>query len=411
MESLADTGAIALLGGAFYAVSSAVPSPFMDEVFHVPQTQQYCAGNWGHWDSKITTPPGLYLIGYIFGKLGGCDTMSLRASNLVGLVAGAWVVARLYKRSVFSYLLSFPFLSFYSLLYYTDVWATMAVLVGLGLTLRHQYVASSVVFALSLLFRQTNIVWAGYAAVCALSEVDLAFLAKKTHSGPHMAWTQMSLAASNLLKPRISLPFVGVAAIFAAFLGWNGGIALGDKSNHELSINLAQIPWFCLFSAGLSWPLILADGGWLRGYLSQLRGLRLAVYLVELVAIHIVVTRFSVVHPFVLADNRHYTFYLWRRVLYRSDGLSVAILPVYHAAISWMSCPPVSLHVIFWWLALAAVLVPSPLLEPRYYIVGYLIWRLVVCDRRISRWEVFWNSVVSFATIYVFCESDTHFMW
>lgn len=34
-----------------------------DEPFHVPQTQAYCAGRWGEWDPKITTFPGLYLVG------------------------------------------------------------------------------------------------------------------------------------------------------------------------------------------------------------------------------------------------------------------------------------------------------------------------------------------------------------
>ena len=34
-----------------------------DETFHVGQTQQYCRGLWKHWDPKITTFPGLYILG------------------------------------------------------------------------------------------------------------------------------------------------------------------------------------------------------------------------------------------------------------------------------------------------------------------------------------------------------------
>lgn len=33
-----------------------------DEMFHIPQAQKYCSGNFFHWDSKITTFPGLYLL-------------------------------------------------------------------------------------------------------------------------------------------------------------------------------------------------------------------------------------------------------------------------------------------------------------------------------------------------------------
>ncbi len=39
-----------------------------DEIFHVPQTQRYCAGKWTEWDSKITTFPGLYFLGVPFGR-------------------------------------------------------------------------------------------------------------------------------------------------------------------------------------------------------------------------------------------------------------------------------------------------------------------------------------------------------
>ena len=37
--------------------------PYMDEIFHVRQAQRYCDGDLWAWDPKITTPPGLYLVG------------------------------------------------------------------------------------------------------------------------------------------------------------------------------------------------------------------------------------------------------------------------------------------------------------------------------------------------------------
>ena len=47
-------------------LSSVAPPCFrprtQDEPFHVPQTQQYCAGRFKAWDPKITTFPGLYLL-------------------------------------------------------------------------------------------------------------------------------------------------------------------------------------------------------------------------------------------------------------------------------------------------------------------------------------------------------------
>jgi hypothetical protein len=45
---------------AFAVVSQVAPDPYIDEIFHVPQAQAYCAGNFSYWNDKITTPPGLY---------------------------------------------------------------------------------------------------------------------------------------------------------------------------------------------------------------------------------------------------------------------------------------------------------------------------------------------------------------
>ena len=56
----------ALLHAAIlYAVNRRVPGPYMDELFHVKQTQTYCAGDWSmaSYDPAITTPPGLYAVG------------------------------------------------------------------------------------------------------------------------------------------------------------------------------------------------------------------------------------------------------------------------------------------------------------------------------------------------------------
>jgi len=45
---------------AFAIVYHVAPEPYIDEIFHVPQAQAYCRGDFSYWDNKITTPPGLY---------------------------------------------------------------------------------------------------------------------------------------------------------------------------------------------------------------------------------------------------------------------------------------------------------------------------------------------------------------
>ncbi|KAL1276052.1 hypothetical protein QQF64_035675 [Cirrhinus molitorella] len=67
--------------------------PYMDEIFHVPQAQKYCEGKFNEWDPMITTLPGLYLVsvGLIkpvvwLADLKGsvvCSTAMLRFINLL----------------------------------------------------------------------------------------------------------------------------------------------------------------------------------------------------------------------------------------------------------------------------------------------------------------------------------------
>lgn len=92
------------------------------------------------WDPKITTPPGLYLVSYLFSLLGGCSLTALRAQNPVALMLLSAVIVRTYKvrgakdeawisSSCFSILL-FPPLFFFSTLYYTDMVRSAGLLVA-----------------------------------------------------------------------------------------------------------------------------------------------------------------------------------------------------------------------------------------------------------------------------------------
>ena len=82
-------------------------------------------------------------------------------------------------------------------------------------------------------------------------------------------------------------------------------------------------------------------------------------------------------HPFVRDDNRHFTFYLWRRVL-AIKAVRQALAPVYVCAAVLSASRIAASHEIptlgwawvsLWAVASAIVLVPSRLLEPRYFLV------------------------------------------
>ena len=70
-----------------------LPQPYMDEVFHIPQAQNYCHGNYFFWNDKITTLPGLYFFSQFFLKLFSsiqnldvadiCSVLELRFTNAI----------------------------------------------------------------------------------------------------------------------------------------------------------------------------------------------------------------------------------------------------------------------------------------------------------------------------------------
>ena len=130
-------------------VCEIVPEPYLDEVFHVPQAQAYWAGSWQTWDPKITTPPGLYIYSYFFGKPFALfaklehNVRQLRTSIEVLLIFLPGVLLRCHPRyykykqwppTMFAQIMHaslnimlYPLLFFFSALYYTDILSAFAV--------------------------------------------------------------------------------------------------------------------------------------------------------------------------------------------------------------------------------------------------------------------------------------------
>ncbi|KAL6507990.1 hypothetical protein OROGR_024185 [Orobanche gracilis] len=138
---------------------------FQDEIFHVPQAQQYCRDNFRSWDPMITTPPGL----------DSCSTSILRLTNGVLAVICSILVYEIIiqlrpslddkKATLRAMVLSlYPLHWFFTFLYYTDVASLTAVLAMYFLTLKKKYLLSSLLGALSVLIRQTNTVWMLFVA-------------------------------------------------------------------------------------------------------------------------------------------------------------------------------------------------------------------------------------------------------
>lgn len=397
--------------------------PFIDEIFHLRQCQTYCHGKFHQWDNKITTPPGLYILGVLYVKFLEVITGNsylcmensvLRSFNLIGgLVVLPLIVnsikrsnsARTKRNDLWSInIVAQPILFTYYFLFYTDVWSTILILGSLALALKRWPVLSAVVGFLSLWLRQTNIIWLAF-----IVSVYIDTPSRSTSVNRVVEFVQRAL------KSWVSLvPYILTFGLFVVFLKVNGGITFGDKQNHQVQAHLVQV-FYCFAFVNLFTLPVWFSRRRLTAYMNFLvwnnNGFNLAVNVLSLVAINFIIEKFTIVHPFLLADNRHFTFYIFKRLLNVRYSW-VATVPFYHFC-TWNIYYTLTttnklsfITIASYLVATILTLVPSPLFEPRYYIVPLVIFRLYSKPEVNSQWihvaEFVWLNLINFAALLVF---------
>lgn len=213
---------------------------------------------------------------------------------------------------------------------------------------------------------------------------------------------------------------------------------VGDKENHIASAHFTQMlyiwPYFLFFSWPVLYQSVVVDI--INMFRLPLQGLgvsRLSTALstaAGITSMALVVRYNTIVHPFTLADNRHYMFYIFR-ILLRHPSIKYGVIPVYYfgasLCISALGHPsrkdtenknrddsqssphtPKSRNIadeskhpepslqqsssltddeedistnrtaftLVFLLATALSLITAPLVEPRYFILPWVIWRI-----------------------------------
>ena len=175
-------------------------------------------------------------------------------------------------------------------------------------------------------------------------------------------------------------------------------------------------PYFTFFSIPVLYPYFLALlshkilPSVLRPILPQIEKPRRLLTVLMCIVMAIIIHFNTIVHPFTLADNRHYTFYVFRLLL-RQHLIKYLVVPVYFTC-AWATTlsiggiedsPQTSLQsvksmskqnkqwtsreakqepgnrtsfVLIWFLSTSLSLITAPLVEPRYFIIPWLFWRL-----------------------------------
>ncbi|XP_051131361.1 dol-P-Glc:Glc(2)Man(9)GlcNAc(2)-PP-Dol alpha-1,2-glucosyltransferase [Andrographis paniculata] len=467
-------------------VNRVVPYPYMDEIFHVPQAQQYCRGNFRSWDPMITTPPGLYFLSLacvasLFPGLfclqavssfsDSCSTSILRLTNGILAVLCSIIVYEIIthlkpamddkRATLLSVVLSlYPIHWFFTYLYYTDGASLTSVLAMYLLTLKKRYLFSSLLGALSVFTRQTNIIWVFFVACTgvlefiqshqkAIAEVDVLSMSKgkgtsnvegalrtsnlRQRKGSYGAKSQIKVTSrsvpmeysTGLLDEIQGLiiiswnhfwelllvfsPFIVVFGGFIAFVFWNGSIVLGAKDAHAVSPHVAQMLYFGLVSALFMFPVnfSLAQATEFFRQLCKNKLLSIFQWLLALTIGLFSVKFFSIAHPYLLADNRHYTFYLWRKLINYCWSAKYLMVPLYFyswfSIISNLAKNQKKLWVLAYVFACAATLVPAPLIEFRYFTVPFffLVLHCNITDKSLLLLGIMYLSINCF-TMFMF---------
>ncbi|KAI3878231.1 hypothetical protein MKW92_032089 [Papaver armeniacum] len=403
-------------------VNHIVPHPYMDEIFHIPQAQEYCKGNFRSWDPMITTPlacmDGCTKAVSLFSEV--CSPAILRSVNGVLTVICSSDKRKATLQAVVISL--YPLHWFFAFLYYTDVASLTLVLAMYLACLKRHYQLSALLGAIAILIRQTNVVWMLFVACSGI--IDFTLLPKRiekvqpdgqdasvreydglvgkkgTPVNSNLRKRKMD-KPSNVVKNPISKsvistsglldeaqvillrmwnlklevllsfgPFLVVFLAFVVFVFWNGSIVLGAKEAHSASLHFAQIMYFALVSALAMAPLLFQFQAVSMLCKSLWKNRPLSIFQVVLVSI----AGFLSVHYFRSPDNRHYTFYIWRVIQYHWL-MKYLLIPLY--AYSWLSIihdlgkGRQKIWVLVFLLACAGVLVPAPLIEFRYYTIPF----------------------------------------
>ncbi len=377
-------------------VNARQPAAYMDELYHVPQAASFCAGN-TTYSRHITTPPAPYLFSALLSRLTGCSVRPLRLHSALAAFTTLPLLARITKSHRLALVVAtHPPLLFFSALYYTDTFGLVAILACWALALRQRHVYAATVAIIAAACRQTYAVW--HALIAALSLLS-------------------AIRHGTAILP-VVLPHATVGLLYVALFVYNGfQVAIGDQANHAVALHAAQLCYYVAYCAAFAAPLFTR---FFR--VPKLIPLMLSLALAVIAVAH----TGDRTHPFVLADNRHFVFYLYRKILLRGAWTRFAIAPLYALAAllpfefdARKSTPLWRCSESMWYnvkqaavLATVAVtVVLSPLLEPRYFIPGFVMAIALflqrhrqACTWRVCGAMVAFNLLLHFGLVFVFAE-------
>jgi alpha-1,2-glucosyltransferase len=311
-----------------YLFNHFITSPYMDEYFHFNQFLAYHKNQFSHWDPKITTPPGLYIIQRIFAIVLPADLSTMRMLNSL-FFSNIFVV---YVLKIYDFLepcpgnLSrslnlalTPTIYFFNFLDYTDSASVSVIAAMFYYNLTKSEWRLGFVSLISVFIRQNNVIWILYLIIYrVLSDNKKQILAPKSLPAHLLTIVKIFLGNKMQILKQSKFQIMAIA-VFGGYVYYfnDGRLVFGDHEHHKMVFHPNQLLYLSLFCIA-NFPITLGEyissiGNFFqRIYISRHA---LAAYLFLLSLSIILVDQFTLIHPFIRDDNRHYTFYIYRYLL------------------------------------------------------------------------------------------------
>ncbi|XP_025413300.1 putative Dol-P-Glc:Glc(2)Man(9)GlcNAc(2)-PP-Dol alpha-1,2-glucosyltransferase isoform X2 [Sipha flava] len=324
----------------------------------------------------------------------------------------------------------------YSMLYYTDAWATASVFLWYSSHLNSKK-SSWLKIGLGgfcVLCRQTNIAWLVFATIIDVCHCTEQCFPAVKNSGCTFSYIRACITELykcctvkqsnrfnilfNLMKKcwlstYSNLIVIGSFALFVVFIN-KGDLVVGDRSAHIPRFHPMQLCYFVIFALTFSLPWILSQYYFNRqitnSFVKQSTiiffELQKNISIVVLISLATLISGLvyfnTIAHPYLLADNRHYTFYAWRLLFSPGKPVFLRYLPVplYACGLYYLDTMLIRSSIAYklaFWIVTPLVLCPQYLLEPRYFVVPYLMYKLH-SNRNITNSNTFKAAIFEFIT-------------
>jgi alpha-1,2-glucosyltransferase len=277
------------------------------------------------------------------------------------------------------------------------------------------------------LARQNNIIWINLFILSEVFEFVLTLSAHISFNSVYEKIKSIILKYTNIIV---------IDFIFIAFLYYNNfSVVLGDKSHHVLCFHLAQINHF-LFFLLIFFPMVNFKIFRLlnKEFYNTNNILKLIFLFIICFLLINFFNQFSYTHDFILSDNRHYSFYYFKKI-YNVWSIKTAMTVWTSLIISliFLDNPNIFRDTLFISFAICTmlILVPAKLFEFRYFSLCYTVF-LIILHYDYAKWKdlyyfifnkynLIWSIAVNAVTLFIFIEmpfdnqffsnEESRFMW